>query len=285
MPDGETNSQAGPLQNTQHGEIPWISPSDVEVVSSLLTKAEILQDGESVETVCRAGEGNMNSTLRVVTNRRSVVVKQSRPWVEKYPSIAAPVNRIDFERQFYEVAASWPDVARRMPALLAALPDYHLIVLEDLGPARDGTPLYTSPGTTNVLPAFIDDLVAWLATLHDRSTNETDRLSAHQNRDLRQLNHEHLFRIPLADPPALDLDALTPGLADIAADVRRQTKVGSAFAELGRRYLADGPCLLHGDFFPGSWLFCEDGPRVIDPEFSFWEMPNSMSRSWPHTYG
>ena len=37
----------------------------------------------------------------------------------------------------------------------------------------------------------------------------------------------------------------------------------------GEHYLTDGPLLLHGDFFPGSWLQTIRGPMVIDPEFCF----------------
>src|SRR2546421_5684303 len=40
-----------------------------------------------------AGEGNMNYTLRIGTSERSFVMKQARPWVEKYPHIAAPWDR------------------------------------------------------------------------------------------------------------------------------------------------------------------------------------------------
>jgi len=39
--------------------------------------------------------------------------------------------------------------------------------------------------------------------------------------------------------------------------------------ELGDLYLSDGPTLLHGDFYPGSWLRTTQGIRIIDPEFAF----------------
>jgi 5-methylthioribose kinase len=42
-----------------------------------------------------------------------------------------------------------------------------------------------------------------------------------------------------------------------------------AVTALGRRYLADGDTLVHGDYFPGSWLRSADGVRIIDPEFCF----------------
>ena len=43
--------------------------------------------------------------------------------------------------------------------------------------------------------------------------------------------------------------------------------------ELGALYLQDGTSLLHGDYFPGSWLQTAAGVRVIDPEFCFFGPP------------
>jgi 5-methylthioribose kinase len=33
--------------------------------------------------------------------------------------------------------------------------------------------------------------------------------------------------------------------------------------------MEDGDVLLHGDFYPGSWVRSKGGPKVIDPEFAF----------------
>ena len=38
---------------------------------------------------------------------------------------------------------------------------------------------------------------------------------------------------------------------------------------LGSRYLEDGDTLVHGDYFPGSWVRTGAGVAVIDPEFCF----------------
>ena len=41
-------------------------------------------------------------------------------------------------------------------------------------------------------------------------------------------------------------------------------------AKVGDIYLSDdGGVLLHGDYYPGSWLKTDAGFRVIDPEFCF----------------
>ena len=43
----------------------------------------------------------------------------------------------------------------------------------------------------------------------------------------------------------------------------------AAINALGKQYLSDGQHLLHGDYYPGSWLKTDAGFRVIDPEFCF----------------
>jgi 5-methylthioribose kinase len=91
---------------------------------------------------------------------------------------------------------------------------------------------------------------------------------------MRQLNHAHIFEIPLQPANGLDLEALTPGLAQVATSLKKDPRYCRETARLGREaYLTDGPCLLHGDFFPGSLLRTTAGPRVIDPEFGFFGRP------------
>ena len=89
------------------------------------------------------------------------------------------------------------------------------------------------------------------------------------NRDMRALNHDHIFRVPLTKANGLALDQVTPGLQELADDLKRDDEYMGRVAALGRRYLADGDHLVHGDFFPGSWLHSARGVVVIDPEFCF----------------
>ena len=150
----------------------------------------------------------------------------------------------------------------------------HLLVLEDLGHLSDATTLYGTADASDTLPLFTQPLVSWLARLHRHSSGAAARArSQHANRALRALNHAHIFEIPFQNPPAIDLDAVTPGLSDLATEVCANRRVPPACAALGERYLRDGGCLLHGDFFPGSWLLSEREARVIDPEFSFYGDP------------
>ena len=63
-------------------------------------------------------------------------------------------------------------------------------------------------------------------------------------REMRALNHAHQFDIPLR----------TGNGGALGAEIPERSNLPQRVEELGRLYLADGPTLLHGDFFPGSWL-------------------------------
>jgi len=117
----------------------------------------------------------------------------------------------------------------------------------------------------------IAELGTYLHALHERTRGRAS--SDLVNREMRALNHEHIFRTPFDPGNGLDLDGLEPGLREAAERVRADATAMERIRALGERYLADGPCLLHGDFFPGSWLATDAGVRVIDPEFAFFGEP------------
>ena len=245
----------------------YVDPSKPERLEVHLLQRGFLDAGERLRSVSKAGEGNMNLTLRVVTSERSFVLKQARPWVEKYPQIAAPVDRALVEIAFYEAAGAVSEVRRAMPRLLGSDPGSRLLILEDLGEAHDFTALY-SGGLLD--RGSLDELVAYLVALHsevDAATGEGRRIF--ENREMRALNHEHIFRLPLAVDNGLDLDGFTPGLTAAAAELKGDEAYVSTVKELGAEYLADGDTLVHGDYFPGSWLRASSGICVIDPEFCF----------------
>jgi 5-methylthioribose kinase len=97
----------------------------------------------------------------------------------------------------------------------------------------------------------------------------SERRPLFENRAMRALNHEHIFRLPLAPDNGLDPDGFTPGLSRVAEVLKGDEEYVAAVTELGQEYLADGELLVHGDYFPGSWLSTGPGVRIIDPEFCF----------------
>ena len=246
---------------------PWLldpsSPARIE--RYLADRGLLAPDGAPIQ-VSPAGAGNMNLVLRITPAMgRPLIVKQGRPWVEKYPQIPAPFERTLVEAAFYAEVQADRGVARLMPAVRHVDADNHILVLEDVGAAGDFTSIYA--GAT--MPAgALDELLAWLERLATVSVPAARR-GIFANAAMRALNHEHIFRFPLAADNGLDLDGITPGLAAAARELIDDRTYGAAVAGGGRRYLADGTTLVHGDFFPGSWLHAGDGVRVIDPEFCF----------------
>jgi 5-methylthioribose kinase len=243
-------------------------PGDASAVSVFLHERGLLGSGEGVVAAGRAGDGNMNCTLRVTTSRRRLIVKQGRPWVEKYPEIAAPRDRTLIEGRFYEVVRDVPAVAGRMPQFVGLDVESRTLVLEDCGEGLDATSVYAGGRLPDEI---VDELVDYLAALDGVRVPDADR-AWFENREMRALNHEHIFRYPLAGDAALHerLDTITPGLAARARALTADSAFVSRVSALGDVYLHGEPrALVHGDFFPGSWLVTPGGVRVIDPEFCF----------------
>ena len=68
----------------------FLDETDREGLTRYLHEQAWIDSSDAVRDLAPAGEGNMNCTLRVTTNARTFVLKQSRPWVEKYPDIPHP---------------------------------------------------------------------------------------------------------------------------------------------------------------------------------------------------
>ena len=101
-----------------HPETTLLQASEPDEVAHYLVARGVIGPAENPVRVAAAGDGNMNCTLRVITPHRRFIVKQARPWVEKYDHIPAPWNRSHVEAAFYETVASVPGVGDRMPRLI-----------------------------------------------------------------------------------------------------------------------------------------------------------------------
>ena len=108
-----------------------LNREDLTSLQAYLVERGFAQAGETVIAEL-AGEGNMNCVIRVRLPDRSLILKQARPWVEKYPSIAAPVERAASEARFYRFATRDSLVAAMMPRLLDFDEKSALLVMEDL---------------------------------------------------------------------------------------------------------------------------------------------------------
>lgn len=225
-----------------------------------------IADDETVTLIEKPGEGNMNYVLRVRTDRQSFIVKQSRPWVEKYPQLAAPIERIVVEAQFYDALSEVGDLQDFIPKLKGFRAEHFIMAMEDLGQASDFTDIYNKSG--QISPMELADLVYFISGLHRISPAEM-REPFPDNQALKKLNAEHIFNYPFLKENGFDLDTVQPGLQSLSTEYKNDEVLKRKIEGLGERYLEQGHTLLHGDYYPGSWLRTAEGTKIIDPEFAY----------------
>lgn len=244
--------------------------NDSAQLTSYLQAQSWLLEGEHISNIEIPGDGNMNFTLRIETKRRSFILKQSRDYVEKYPQVAAPQERVLREAEFYDAISDNSFLKSMTPNILGLDAVNNIMIMEDLGSGSDFTHLYEANST--ISDEDLQDIMRFAAILH----TDHKRVNAKtliRNEAMRKLNHEHMFIYPFMDDNGLNLDEILPGLASIATPYKSDNTLKAKIKDLGERYLADGDTLLHGDYFLGSWLKTEKGICVIDPEFCFYGYP------------
>jgi 5-methylthioribose kinase len=241
----------------------FLDATDPEALTAYLLERKIIQS--TVLKVEKAGEGNMNLTLRVYSDSGNFIIKQSRPWVEKYPSIPAPMSRAGTEGKFYSTVNKNVYVGKYMPDLLDADEESNTLLLEDLGDLASLESLYAG---RKLLTEEMKHLMRWIGALHSTALDQ-ESLEALENRSMRELNHEHIFKLPLQPNNGLDLDAITPGLKRSAQKLIDDPVYVQRVEALGELYLENRNVLLHGDYYPGSWMLKDGEIYVIDPEFCF----------------
>lgn len=243
-----------------------------EAVEAHLRRLGWIGTDEPLLELSSAGEGNMNRTLRARLPERTLILKQAVPYVARYPQIPAPVNRLDAEAAFYRALSGSDELRRHTPALLGEDPGEHLLCLEDLGDAGDFTRIYDGGPRPGDGVSF-DTLARWLGRLH---AVDVSGLTIPENRAMRELNHAHIFEVPFDAGNGV---ALPAPLASAQVRLAASRPLRERARALGARYLGQasapsGAVLLHGDYYPGSWLERPDGSvAVIDPEFGFAGVP------------
>lgn len=250
---------------TRFPEARYLGFDDLAGLDPILRSMQLLAVDESIMSMEKPGEGNMNFVVRVITDRRSLILKQSRPWVEKYPQIAAPIERVEAEASYYRLISQVPELKTLSPALRGYDAVNFVIAFEDLGTGSDYAFVYQSG--KGMSSSETTDLLRYLSVLH-RAVAKKPAPAFPDNLPLRRLNHEHIFNFPFQPDNGFDLDAIQPGLAALAEPLQRNQDLKTKIARLGDVYLSPGTVLIHGDFYPGSWLRTAAGTKVIDPEFA-----------------
>lgn len=237
----------------------------IEELKSLLTKKGWLLSGEEIQDVESPGEGNMNVVLRITTNMTSFVLKQSRPYVQKYQNIEAPLNRITVEYLFYK-QVDHASMKNHVPKVLDFDAHDYLLKLEDLGRVEDLTSIYD---TREISETDFYDLLDVVAQIHK------SKITANfpSNMKMRKLNHQHIFILPFQQDNGFSLDDIQPGLQELSLQYKNDNALKNKIDKIGNAYLSEGSTLLHGDYYPGSWMQTKNTIYVLDPEFAFVGFP------------
>lgn len=230
-------------------------------IENYLRSKSWLFPGECIRSVEKPGEGNMNVVLRIKTDQRTFVLKQSRPYVQKYREIAAPLDRIAVEHHFYQIVKDKNPV-EHFPYILGYDPTEFIMLMEDLGQCEDMVSCYN---TRAISDQHLTQLLHTLNTIHQK----TPPPDFPENMALRQLNHQHVFVLPFLEENGFELDKVQTGLEALAKPYKKDLVLKHVVGNLGKKYLSKGNTLLHGDYYPGSWMSQQTAVYIIDPEFSF----------------
>lgn len=233
-------------------------------LQDLLLQNGWMKKGEKIFSIEKPGEGNMNFVVRVRTDSGSIVVKQSRPWVEKYPQIAAPVERVFVESEFYRALNTDKFYRNFCPAIIGFDAKNYLLALEDFGAAADCTFVYQKNAVLE--EAALERLMSFISHLHNNPAGTKRNFP--DNTELKKLNHTHIFYYPYLEENGFSLDTIQPGLQHVSMKYKTSTLLKEHMKTLGDVYLQKGNTLIHGDYYPGSWLKTTAGIKIIDPEFS-----------------
>jgi 5-methylthioribose kinase len=229
---------------------------------SYLVNLGMFERTAKVLNYSKAGEGNMNVVMRLNTSEGSFILKQSRDYVNKYPQILAPIERVAVEKAFFEIVNKDEKLAEFSPSVLHFDTENHLLILEDLGFGTDFLDIYKDHSIISA--SEIEALVSYLIRLHEQQAVDFP-----SNQAMKLLNHEHIFHFPYMEQNGFDLDSVQEGLQSLAMIYKTDQKLKREIGKVGEQYLNKGKALLHGDFYPGSWLKVGSEIKVIDPEFGF----------------
>ncbi len=234
--------------------------TSIQSIQKILTQLGWINNEKVISTES-PGAGNMNVVLRVITDKRSFILKQSRPFVQKYQDIPAPVERIDIEYRFYE-SIKGSSLDNHVPKVISYSKQDHLIMMQDLGDCDDMSSIYQQ---RKIYTDKLEQLVRII-----RQTHQTKPPKGFpKNIALRKLNHQHIFVLPFLEDNGFQLDDVQEGLQALSLVYKKDKQLNLIVNGLGQQYLKTGDTLLHGDYYPGSWMNQGNKVYMLDPEFCF----------------
>ena len=222
-----------------------------------------MDDTVEVET---AGDGNINWVRRATirgAETRSLIVKQARPTLEKFPEYEAPTERLAFEARWFELAAAH-DPGGICPRLDHFDVENRVLVMEDLGHAER---LDSALAREADVTAPLRELSALLGRIHSATATATAGdgalVSQFRNGAMQRLHGDHIFALPYQQE-----FPCPPQTAHRAAEIRADSELGEIAARAYQRYLTPVGALVHADVQAGNILLARDGPKLLDAEIA-----------------
>jgi 5-methylthioribose kinase len=218
--------------------------------------------GDRIE-VEPAGDGNINWVRRATLSgarRRSYVIKQARPALERFPQYQAPTERIVCEARYLETARAF-DADCVLPRVLAFDEPNRVLVLEDLGSAERLDAALTRGAATR---APLTRLAAFLGRVHRGTRDDASLVPRFANAAMQRLHGDHIFALPFAPNDF----ALPPRTAERAAALRADDALRAAAASAYARYLEPRGALVHGDVQAGNILLPAGTVKLLDAEIA-----------------
>ena len=214
-------------------------------------------------SVLSAGDGNINFVRRVRVGTRSLVVKQARETLERFPEYRVTTERIVFEQRYGEVVAEHVgEFAKLLPRSLDFDADARVRVMEDLGA---GPRLDEELARGRVPIAALRELGRFLGAVHTATRPLAAGLCARfANDEMRALHGEHIFALPYQENDFPISDELRGRARAVLATPGLRERI----AALRERYYESAEVLVHADVQAGNVLLQGDLPRLLDAEIA-----------------
>jgi 5-methylthioribose kinase len=214
--------------------------------------------------VIGVGDGNINFVRRIrIGADRTLVVKQARAALERFPEYEVSTERIEFERRYGQVVHERADdVAGLLPRLLHHDAAAKVLVMEDVGP---GPRLDAELGEGRIPHDALRVLGEYLGRVHVATADHAQELAAEfHNDEMRALHGEHIFSLPY-EPNDFPISA------ELRAKAEKQLSregVRERIRALRGRYYEERQALVHGDVQAGNIVLQQGRPRLLDAEIA-----------------
>jgi len=211
-----------------------------------------------------SGDGNINWVRRVRIGGerpRSLVLKQARPALERFPQYAAPTERLLFEARWFELARPH-DADGICPRVLALDAANRVLALEDLSACER---LDAALARGAAVASQMEALARFLARVHAATAGDGSLPARFENDAMRRLHGDHIFVLPFRPNDF----GLTLRLEAAARAVRADRALVRAASEAHEQYLRPSGALVHADVQAGNVLLAQDGGvKLLDAEIA-----------------